>query len=183
MARAPADYVHALRYRWLTPAYDLVVRTLVRERAVKQALIQQAGIEPGQLVVDLGCGTGTLAIAIKQQIPDTEVIGIDGDEQILEIACRKAQRARVDIRFEHALAQALPLPDGRADRVVSTLFFHHLLSEDKASVASEALRILRSGGRLHVADWGKAGNLLMRIAFLPVQILDGFDRTTDNVRG
>jgi ubiquinone/menaquinone biosynthesis C-methylase UbiE len=177
------EYVHALRYQWLTPVYDLVVRALVRERTFKQALIEQACIEPGQVVIDLGCGTGTLAIAIKQQVPDATVIGIDGDDRILAVARRKAERAQLDVTFQHALAQALPLPDGQADRMLSTLFFHHLLREDKLRVACEALRVLKPEGQLHVADWGQASNFLMRLAFLPVQLLDGFDRTADNLRG
>ncbi len=183
MTNLSSNYLRALRYRWLTPAYDLIVRLLVRERAFKKALIEQAGIEPGQVIVDLGCGTGTLAIAVKQQFPDTEVIGIDGDEQILAVARRKAKRAHLDIRFHHALAQAIPLPQGHADRVLSTLFFHHLLGEDKVQVAREALRILKPGGQLHIADWGQASNGLMRMVFLPVQLLDGFDRTADHVQG
>jgi ubiquinone/menaquinone biosynthesis C-methylase UbiE len=62
MTKASNGYLHALRYRWLTPAYDLVVRALVRERAFKRALIEQANIKPGQTIVDLGCGTGTLSL-------------------------------------------------------------------------------------------------------------------------
>lgn len=183
MDRATSEYVHALRYRWLTPAYDLVVRTLVRERAFKQALIRQAGIESGQVVVDLGCGTGTLAIAVKQQYPDATVIGIDGDEQILAVAQRKAAHAQADVTFHCTMAQELPLPTGQADRVLSTLFFHHLQSPDKLVVAREVWRVINPGGELHVADWGRAANSLMRAAFLPVQVLDGFDRTADNVQG
>ena len=72
-------YVPALRFRWLTPAYDVVVRATTRERTVKRALIAQANLAAGQRVLDLACGTGTLAIWIKQHCPQASVTGIDGD--------------------------------------------------------------------------------------------------------
>ena len=67
--------------------------------------------------------------------------------------------------------------------MVSSLFFHHLSSDDKVRTAIEIHRVLKPGGQLHVADWGRAENLAMRALFLSVQILDGFANTRDNVDG
>ena len=66
---------------------------------------------------------------------------------------------------------------------MSSLFFHHLSWGDKLLTAREMHRVLRPGGELHVADWGRAGGLFSRTAFLAVQLLDGFDTTSDNVAG
>jgi ubiquinone/menaquinone biosynthesis C-methylase UbiE len=176
-------YVPALRFRWLTPAYDVVVRATTRERTVKRALIAQAKLAAGQRVLDLACGTGTLAIWIKQHCPQASVTGIDGDAHILAIASRKARVAHASVEFDHGLSYRLPYPDAQFDRIVSSLFFHHLSWNDKQRTARELFRVMRPGGELHVADWGRATGPLMRAGFVAVQLLDGFRNTRDNVAG
>ncbi len=178
-----ASYVPALRFRWLTPFYDAVVGITVRERTFKKALLQQAAIQPGQRVLDVGCGTGTLCLLIKQTQPQAEVVGVDGDPEILALAQNKARKAGVAVQFDHGLSTELPYPDAHFDRVLSTLFFHHLSPEDKKRTAAELFRVLKPGGELHIADWGKAANPLMRGLFWGIQILDGFENTRDNING
>lgn len=178
-----SPYVPALGFDWLTPVYDVLVRTTTRERTFKTALIEQASLQTGQQVLDLACGTGTLAIWIKQRYPDVAVVGVDGDPKILSIAARKALRADVSIRLDRGLSFDLPYADGQFDRVLSSLFFHHLSWEDKQRTARELYRVLRPGGELHVADWGQPTGLLMRAAFFPVQLLDGLGNTRDNAAG
>lgn len=178
-----SQYVPALGYHWLTPYYDAVVGTTTRERIFKQALIRQACIEPDYQVLDLATGTGTLAIWMKQQQPLANVTGVDGDPAILALAAHKAKKAGVPVRFDRALSYALPYPDARFDRVVSSLFFHHLTWANKVRTAQELFRILKPGAELHVADWGRADNAVMRTLFLFIQILDGFKNTQDNVSG
>lgn len=177
------DYVPALRFRFLTPLYDAVVRTTTRERIFKRALIRQARLVPGQRVLDLATGTGTLAIWIKQGCPEAEIAAVDLDPAILAIAARKAERAHAAIRFERAPSFALPYPDAHFDRVVSSLFFHHLSWQEKVATAGELMRVLKPGGELHVADWGRPANRLMRALFLTIQCLDGFENTRDNAAG
>ena len=178
-----SGYIPALGFHWLTPAYDVIVRATMRERTIKVALIEQADIRPGHQVLDLACGTGTLAVWIKQRCPEVSVSAIDLDPDILEIAARKASRAKVSILFDRGFATRLPYPDAHFDRVVSSLFFHHLTWRDKQHVARELHRVIRPGGELHVADWGRAGSVLSRGAFLAIQLLDGFETTSDNIRG
>ena len=177
------EYVPALGYHWLTPYYDAVVGTTTRERSFKQALIKQARFEPGHRVLDLASGTGTLAIWIKQHQPQANVTGVDGDPAILSLATHKAQKANVSVQFDRALSYSLPYSAEHFDRVVSSLFFHHLSWENKARTARELLRVLKPGAELHVADWGPADNMMMRGLFLFVQLLDGFKNTHDNVSG
>ena len=176
-------YVPALGFHWLTPYYDAVVGTTTRERSFKQALIKQARFEPGHRVLDLASGTGTLAIWIKQHQPQANVTGVDGDPAILSLASRKAQKAIVSVQFDHALSFSLPYPAAHFDRVVSSLFFHHLSWENKERTAQELFRVLKPGAELHVADWGRATNVMMRGLFLFIQLLDGFENTQDNVSG
>lgn len=178
-----SKYVPALGFHWLTPYYDAVVGTTTRERSFKQALIKQACFEPGQRVLDLACGTGTLAIWIKQHQPQVAVTGVDGDSAILSLASRKAQKADVSVQFDQALSYSLPYPAAYFDRVVSSLFFHHLSWEHKQRTALELFRVLKPGAQLHVADWGRPTHALMRGLFLLIQLLDGFKNTQDNVSG
>ena len=176
-------YVPALGHDWLTPCYDVVVGATTRERLFKRALIEQAGLEPGQRVLDLASGTGTLAIWMKQRQPSLVVSGVDGDPAILAIAGRKAASAGVVVEWVHALATELPFPAQSFDRITSSLFFHHLAWDDKARTAREAWRVLRPGGELHVADWGRPASPLQRGLFLAIQLLDGFENTKDNLAG
>ncbi len=150
--RDPNDIL-ALRFRWLTPFYDAVVGTPTRERSFKQALIRQARLEPGHEVRDLACGAGTLTIWIKEQQPQADVVGVDGDSAILAIARRKAGYAGTPVRCVQALSYRLPYSAACFDRVVSSLFFHHLSWENKQRTARELYRVLKPGGELH-ADWG-----------------------------
>ncbi|MBA2483951.1 MAG: methyltransferase domain-containing protein, partial [Nitrosomonas sp.] len=87
------------------------------------------------------------------------------------------------IQFDQAFSEELPYPNEYFDRVVSSLFFHHLTRDHKKRTGKEIFRILKPHGELHVADWGRASNLLMRGLFIPVQLLDGFKNTQDNVSG
>ena len=87
------------------------------------------------------------------------------------------------MQFERALSYNLPYPAAHFDRVVSSLFFHHLSWENKQRTAQELFRVLKPGAELHVADWGHASNILMRGLFVFVQLLDGFKNTQDNVSG
>ena len=178
-----SKYVPALRFAWLTPYYDLILRVSTRERSFKQALIRQAAIGPGHRVLDVGCGTGTLSIWIKADHPKAEIVGVDGDSAILSLASRKAKDAGISVQFDQAMAYDLPYPNAHFDRVVSSLFFHHLSRENKSRTIEEIYRVLKPGGQLHVADWGRAANPAMRGLFLAVQLLDGFRNTQDNVSG
>ena len=176
-------YIPALRFHWLTPAYDAVVRLTTRERRFKRTLIEQAGLSQGQRVLDLACGSGTLAILVKRRFPDIEMLGIDGDPAILARARRKALSAGTDIGFELGFSHELPFPDGHFDCVMSSLFFHHLGYEDKGRAIREILRVLKPGGQVHVADWGRPANGAMRLLYLPIQWLDGFANTQENADG
>ena len=183
MSKDRNNYIPALRYKWLTSFYDTVMDKLMRETTFKQALVQQAQVKTGYRILDLGCGTATLTLMIKQAHPEAQVTGLDGDSKALEIARGKIARTGLAITLDKGMSFNLPYPDNSFDRVFSGLLFHHLTREDKARTLEEVHRVLVSGGELHVADWGKPGNAFMRLAFFLVQLLDGFKTTQDNVDG
>ncbi len=178
---AQGRFIPALRFPFLTRFYDAVVRATVRERTFRALLVEQMALEPGRRVLDLGCGTGTLALLVEKT--GAKVVGLDADSQALAIAQGKARREGRELRLVRALATAAPFPARTFDRVVSSLVFHHLTTDEKRAALAQARRLLAPGGELHVADWGEARSVVSRLAFLPVQVLDGFETTRDNVRG
>lgn len=183
MHQKSREYIPALRYNWLTPLFDPLLHLVLHDSTFKQELIKQAGIENGQRVLDLGCGTASLTLLIKKAYMGAEVVGLDGDPKILEIARAKTTRADVNVMLIQGMSFSLPFPDNTFDRVLSSLLLHHLTRENKDRTLREVLRVLRPGGELHVVDWGKAQNKFMQLAFLLEQMLDGFETTADHVNG
>ena len=176
-------YLPALRFSALTRIYDPVVRATSREGRFKEMLVEQAAPADGQRILDLGCGTGTLAIQVQGRQPGAEVVGLDADPEMLGRARAKTEQAGVELRLAEGMSDELTFEDGSFDRVLSTLFFHHLDPEPKRRTAREIARVLRRGGELHVADWGAPADPLMAAAFLSIRMLDGFENTADNVHG
>ena len=179
----PADYLPAVRFDFLTPVFDVFVRATTRERTFKQKLLDQAGLEDDLDVLDLGAGSGTLAIWAKQRAPGMRIRGLDGDPAIIRQADRKAARAGVDIRFDEGLSYELPYEDESFDRVLSSLFFHHLVLRDKERTIAEVVRVLRSGGELHVADWGEPRSVATKVGAVAIRRFDGDEPTRDNLAG
>lgn len=177
------QYVTALRFPILTAIYDPVVKWTTRELHIKDMMIQESMFQESMRVLDVGCGTGTLAFMLAEHRPDIEVFGIDGDKEILSIAERKRRDQRLAVQFDYGMAEVLPYEQHRFDRVFSTLFFHHLNDSQKAIVLSEIFRVLEPGGEFVLADWGKPSNILMRCLFTLVRLLDGFENTRANVEG
>jgi len=183
MNRSQPRCIPALRYGWLTALYDPVLRVTLREQTFKIRLIEQAVVKPGRNILDLGCGTATLTLLIKKLHPETPVVGLDADPKALAIARAKCAQSRLDVGLDVGLSMQLPYPDRYFHRVLSSLFFHHLTLENKRRTLEGVFRALRANGELHVADWGKPQNRFMRAAFLLVQMLDGFETTSGNVKG
>ncbi len=155
-----SNYIPALSFRWLTPLYDPLLKWVMREETFKRKLVQQANIQPKMKVLDLGCGTGTLTLMLKQTYPEAEIIGMDGDPQVLDIARDKSSGA--NIQWDEGLASSLPYPDSVFDRVVTSLVIHHLVTDDKRRAFNEIHRVLKPYGELHVLDFGAPHSSLTR---------------------
>jgi ubiquinone/menaquinone biosynthesis C-methylase UbiE len=140
--------------------YDLMVwlLTLGRERPFRERLVELARLQPGESVLDVGCGTGTLAIAAKRRVGPTGIVhGIDASPEMIARASRKAKKAGVDVTFRTAIVEALPFPDRHLDVVLSTLMLHHLPRPTREQSAREIRRVLKPGGRVLAVDFGMPG--------------------------
>lgn len=173
-----ARYIPALSFRWLTPLYDPLLKWIMREETFKRRLVQRANIQPNMSVLDLGCGTGTLTLMLKNAHPDTNVTGMDGDEDVLDIARDKSHGT--NIQWDQGLASSLPYPDSTFDRVVASLVIHHLVTEDKRQAFKEIFRVLKSRGELYVLDFGAPHSPLTRFMITYMRRLE---ETADNFDG
>jgi ubiquinone/menaquinone biosynthesis C-methylase UbiE len=174
------EFLPALRFRSLTGLYDPLIAITTRERATKGRLVELAGLADGQRVLDVGCGTGTLALLAKAASPGADVVGIDADPEMLEQARRKPGAG--EIRFDQGMADQLPYEDARFDRVLSSLMFHHLPRRIKEGAAREIVRVLRPDGQFHLADFGPPGDPFMWGLSRLVRYGDGRS-TVDNFAG
>lgn len=181
---ADRSYVPALGFDWLTRFYDPLLALTLREKTLKGRLIDQAAIAPGHDVLDVGCGTGTLAILAKTREPRARVVGLDGDARVLEIAKRKIAAARVDVVLREGLANAAEVfaPES-FDRILTSLVLHHLTTEEKALALAAMRRWLRPSGELHVLDFGPQDNPVLACVARGVVWLDGAARLQDNLDG
>lgn len=180
---AQNSYIPALKYSWLTQFYDTLLNTFLREKTFKSKLIESVRSNNPKHILDIGCGTATLSLMMEASFPEACVTGLDGDEKILTIAKGKIGQLKSSVRLIQAMSYAIPLSSGLFDVVTSSLMLHHLNAEDKAKTLKEVYRVLRPNGTIAIADWGKPSNFFMRLVFYLVQFLDGFETTTDNVRG
>ena len=139
-------------YDWLAAAL-----TLGRDRQLRERLAELARLAPGESVLDVGCGTGTLALAAKRAVGASgRVTGIDASPEMIAIAARKAARAGVEVGFETAAAERLPFADATFDAVLATLMLHHLPGPVRRECAREARRVLKPGGRMLAVDFSRA---------------------------
>lgn len=139
--------------------YDLLIWlvTLGRERTFRERLLRPARLQPGESVLDVGCGTGTLAIAAKRRVgPAGSVHGIDASPAMIARASHKSRKAGAEVMFEDGVAESLPFSDGRFDVVLSTVMLHHLPRTSRQQGVSEMGRVLKPGGRLLAIDFGGA---------------------------
>ena len=146
-------YLPAAGHAWALPFYDALVKLLGVDSA-RELLLGYAGLRPGQRVLDLGCGTGTLVVQLKLRHPDVDVVGLDPDPRALARARRKAERAGVAVQFAEGFGDALPYPAVSFDRVLSSFMLHHLETEEKEATLREVRRVLKAGGALHLLDFG-----------------------------
>jgi ubiquinone/menaquinone biosynthesis C-methylase UbiE len=145
-------YLPAAGKDWALPLYDPLAKLLGIGR-VRRIFLDQAALPAAHRVLDLGCGTGTLALLIKRLHPGIQIVGLDPDPRALARARRKAAGAAADIRFDQGYADNLPYPDASFDRVFSSFMFHHVSPDQRENTLREARRVLAPGASLHMVDF------------------------------
>jgi len=172
-----------LGYDWLTDWYDLAIKLTMPEQKIRNLLMEEVSLKKGEKVLELGFRTGQNLLLLKSRCPGANLRGLDIDPKARAIAQHKVTKQGMDIPLDLYDGGAFPYPDAQFDKVYSWLVFHQLDAATKLACLREIHRVLRSDGRLVIADWGQADGSWMRLAFGLVQLLDGFKTTNDNVRG
>jgi ubiquinone/menaquinone biosynthesis C-methylase UbiE len=173
------DYVPAAGSDRLLRFYDPLTRLLGAGRA-RERLLDAAGVQAGERVLDLGCGTGELSLALLRRVSTARVTGLDPDPLALARARAKAQAAGVAIEWTQGYAGRAPLPAHGFDRVVSSLVIHHLTREQKGGAFRDVRRVLRPGGALHVLDFGPPRTFAERAL---AALFHHGERVSDNADG
>lgn len=135
--------------------YDRITAILMggREKGIRKASIELAAIKPGNHVLEIGCGTGTLTQLAKQRAgPEGKVFGIDPLPQMIERARQKALKAKMDITFDQGSMDALPFPDDSFDIVLASFMIFHTDPGIRQKGFDEIYRVLKEGGRFIVID-------------------------------
>ncbi|XVV00307.1 class I SAM-dependent methyltransferase [Actinosynnema sp. CA-248983] len=163
-----------------TRFYDHVI-ALTRERLWRALTALHVAPRPDDLVVDVGCGTGSLALLLHRLEPRARVVGLDPDPEVLALARRKAPDVRWQVGMGDEVAELLGA--GAVDTVVSSLVLHQCPLPVKRDILAAMARALRPGGKLVLTDYGRQRTPLMRLAFRVVQLADGKEDTQPNADG
>lgn len=177
-----AEFTPALGHSALTPLYDAAIRLLTRERLWREALVDQINPKDGDTILDVGCGTGSLAILLKRRAPQARVVGLDPDPEVLATAANKAKWAKVDIEWRRGFAHDAD-SFGEFDQIVSTLVFHQVPPAEKLAGIRAMFSAVRPGGFVHIADYCRQPDWLMRQLFRIIQAVDGKPNTQANADG
>jgi SAM-dependent methyltransferase len=170
-------YLPGFGHDRLLPLYDPLQRLLGFESYHRQ-LVDQADIRSGQRVLEIGCGTGNLAILVKRLHPSAVVVGLDPDPKALARARRKAGREALSVELDRGFAEELPYLDASFDRVLSAFMFHHLGPDEKERLLQETRRVLKPGASLHLVDFGgaklRSDGFIARLSHRSERLRDNF---------
>lgn len=148
---------HGIENGYLTSSaavtYDPITQYAVppNETWVRQELVQRVRVQPRR-ILDLGCGTGSTTLLLKQAFPNAEVIGLDLSPYMLVVADEKAQKAGLEIQFIHGNAEQTGFPDASFDIVTASLLFHETPPAIAQAILQEAFRLLVTGGEVLILD-------------------------------
>lgn len=162
-----------------TSAYDRLLALLTREARWRPELLERLAPRNGERILDVGCGTGSFALLVKQAAPGAEVVGLDPDEDARSIAKAKAEAAGIEIELQTGFARDAA-NFGQFDKVVSSLVFHQVPVAEKQAGLAAMFAAAKPSGKVIVADYARQDSWLMRQAFKIVQSADGRANTQPN---
>lgn len=177
------SFIPALGYDFLTAYYDMAIKLTMPEKKFRRILVESINPQDDESILEFGFGTGQNLILVKNQNRNIKLTGLDIDPKVKDIANYKLDKNKHSVQLDLYSGNMFPYSDNHFDKIYSCLVFHQLDAYTKTNCLKEIYRVLKPEGELIIADWGKASNLVMRLTFGLVQLLDGFKTTNDNVKG
>ena len=177
------SFIPALGYDFLTAYYDMAIKLTMPEKKFRRILVESIYPQDDESILEFGFGTGQNLILVKNQNRNIKLTGLDIDPKVKDIANYKLDKNKHSVQLDLYSGNMFPYSDNHFDKIYSCLVFHQLDAYTKTNCLKEIYRVLKPEGELIIADWGKASNLVMRLTFGLVQLLDGFKTTNDNVKG
>jgi ubiquinone/menaquinone biosynthesis C-methylase UbiE len=172
-----APQTEGITIRWAA-AYDVLVQfiTIGQARRLRRCIVDLVQIKPGESILDVGCGTGDVALALERRLNGNgRIVGIDASPEMIERAQHKARRLKSPVDFRVSAAESLPFASGSFDHVVSSLVLHHLPGDLKRRVFLSIADVLKPGGQLTIVDFINPTGQILRHTSTPtddVSILD-----------
>lgn len=136
--------------------YDRLLKVLLkgRENLLRENTLQFANLQPGEKVLDIGCGTGLLSIMAKSKVGEKgTIIGIDASKEMVEYASNRAKEQQISVQFETGIMQALQFEANSFDVVFCSLVLHHIPKPLRLKGIQECFRILKPNGRLILLEF------------------------------
>ena len=185
---APEDhgeFTPLLGKSFLTPLYDRAIGLFTREHLWRQRIVEELHLIPGDRVIDVGSGTGTLLKALMTDCPEAGLIGVEPDQEALALARRKFGAGADLVKWHNGFLESLELPAGwQPNKIVSSLVFHQVPLGEKRAILEQMHDLLQPGGMVLIADYMAQDSALMRKLFrATVQQLDGVEDTQPNADG
>jgi ubiquinone/menaquinone biosynthesis C-methylase UbiE len=125
------------------------------ERAYVTELLRLVALKSGDRLLDIGCGSGDLLATAAIQEPGAILVGLDPNEDALELASHKIPGTIHAAELHQGVAEELPFEDDSFDIVCATRLLARLDARTRATALRECWRVLRPGGRLLIADWAQ----------------------------
>lgn len=182
---AAVKHTPPLGHQALTPLYDLAIAALTRESVWRTRFIREIAPKAQERILDIGSGTGSLAVALWGQIPGIKYVGVDPDIDAVRRARNKTAKAGADVRFVTGFFSGEEKYfDQPPDKIISSLVLHQVPIAEKQRIINVIYQSLRTGGPVHIADYGFQRSAIMRVLFrITVQALDGVADTQPNADG
>jgi ubiquinone/menaquinone biosynthesis C-methylase UbiE len=147
------NFIPALHFKSLNNLFDRFLKVSMKEEYIKNELINISKLNKGQNILDFGCGTGTLIKMILDKVPGVNIVGLDIDQNILDLAVKKLKIYNTQLVKYNGVT--IPFSDSYFDKVLTSLAIHHIKSENKILIFKEIRRALKRTGKVYILDFTK----------------------------